>query len=504
MREDAISDGMLIAYATRDGEVAQDGEGGNSPYAVALANNLRNTAQPVLVALDNVASSVRQATNGAQKPTRYGDLPATVYLVPQGPANANLSSPHEVASVVPTLTVQPSRTFAASDDPDTALWKAVDRSASADDYEVYLKQYPKGKYATLAKSRLKKLKDDAAQQAKAAEQSAWQAAESAQTQERYAAYLARYPNGRYAALAQARVEKLKQDVAAQQEASLWQAAEQGEKPEIEAYVASYPRGRYASLASVRLKAFKAEEQRIAKAKQAAERQRQEREVADRAVASAREPAFRDAKTGLEWTQSDNGSDINWNEATNYCDGKGGGWRLPSPAELQGIYDASQSVSCGRYICHASTKFRLTGYWFWSVQSGQSGSWHWAIYLGDGAGLARGGDTRDGLRALCVRQPSLTASLIYAVDAEDAKALARRNNCFKCHAVEKDKDGPALNKVAEKYKGQPDAEERLIKYITSGEKAKFPDGHEEGHKIVQTTPPNDMALIENLVRWILSQ
>jgi len=100
--------------------------------------------------------------------------------------------------------------------------------------------------------------------------------------------------------------------------------------------------------------------------------------------------------------------------------------------------------------------------------------------------------------------SSTLAQAQAVDAEAAKSLARQNNCFKCHSVEKDKDGPAYKKVAEKFKGKPDAEARLITHVTSGEKAKFPDGHEEEHKIVKTSPPKDMAQIKNLVDWILSQ
>ena len=100
--------------------------------------------------------------------------------------------------------------------------------------------------------------------------------------------------------------------------------------------------------------------------------------------------------------------------------------------------------------------------------------------------------------------SSTLAQAQAVDAEAAKSLARQNNCFKCHSVEKDKDGPAYKKVAEKFKGKPDAEARLITHVTSGEKAKVPDGHEEEHKIVKTSPPKDMAQIKNLVDWILSQ
>lgn len=96
---------------------------------------------------------------------------------------------------------------------------------------------------------------------------------------------------------------------------------------------------------------------------------------------------------------------------------------------------------------------------------------------------------------------LSANSFSAVDAEAAKALARQNSCFKCHSVDKEKDGPTYKKVAEKYKGKANAEQRLITHITTGEKAKFPDGHEEEHKIIKT---KDMAEIKNLVNWILSQ
>jgi cytochrome c len=89
----------------------------------------------------------------------------------------------------------------------------------------------------------------------------------------------------------------------------------------------------------------------------------------------------------------------------------------------------------------------------------------------------------------------------AVDAAAAQQLARQSNCFKCHAVDKKKEGPAYKDVAAKYKGNPDAEAKLIHHITSGEKAKFDDGHEEDHAIVKTKDP---AQIANLVQWILAQ
>src|SRR5665811_809513 len=96
--------------------------------------------------------------------------------------------------------------------------------------------------------------------------------------------------------------------------------------------------------------------------------------------------------------------------------------------------------------------------------------------------------------------AFSANTFAAVDVDAAKALARENSCFKCHGTDKDKDGPAYTKVAAKYRGKADAEAKLIHHLTSGEKAKFPDGHEEDHKIIKT---KDMAEIKNLVDWILS-
>jgi cytochrome c len=95
---------------------------------------------------------------------------------------------------------------------------------------------------------------------------------------------------------------------------------------------------------------------------------------------------------------------------------------------------------------------------------------------------------------------LMGSSARAADEESARALARQSNCFKCHAVDKKKEAPPWREVAKKYKGNPDAEAKLIHHITSGEKVKFEDGHEEEHKIVMSKDP---AQIKNLVDWILS-
>jgi cytochrome c len=91
--------------------------------------------------------------------------------------------------------------------------------------------------------------------------------------------------------------------------------------------------------------------------------------------------------------------------------------------------------------------------------------------------------------------------IAAVDADAAEKLAKKSDCFKCHAVDKEKKGPSFKKIAAKYKGKPDGEEKAVKNMTTSPKVKLDDGTEEEHKVVKS---KDMAEIKNLANWILSQ
>jgi cytochrome c len=101
----------------------------------------------------------------------------------------------------------------------------------------------------------------------------------------------------------------------------------------------------------------------------------------------------------------------------------------------------------------------------------------------------------GLSALLISSPLLAA------DEAAAKALAKKNDCTKCHATDKEKKGPSYKKVAAKYAGKTDGEEKITKSITTGPKVKLSDGTEEDHKIINTKDPKE---IKNLIQWILAQ
>ncbi|MGA7985421.1 MAG: c-type cytochrome [Burkholderiales bacterium] len=90
---------------------------------------------------------------------------------------------------------------------------------------------------------------------------------------------------------------------------------------------------------------------------------------------------------------------------------------------------------------------------------------------------------------------------YAFDEDAAKETFKRNECTKCHAVNRDKKGPSLQKIAKELKGKADAQDKIIKNITTGPKVKLLDsGKEEEHKIIDTKDPKEL---KNLVEWILS-
>ena len=106
-------------------------------------------------------------------------------------------------------------------------------------------------------------------------------------------------------------------------------------------------------------------------------------------------------------------------------------------------------------------------------------------------------------AAVVVQAVVAISLVGPAQAADeaaARALARQSNCFKCHNVDKVKEGPSFKVTAAKYAGKAGAQDTLLKHITTGPKVKFEDGHEEEHTIVKS---KDDKEIRNLIDWILS-
>ena len=69
------SAGFMVVYAAKHGETALDGEGADSPFALALAHDLKEPRVEVRKLFDIVRDDVWNATKHAQQPFTYGSPP---------------------------------------------------------------------------------------------------------------------------------------------------------------------------------------------------------------------------------------------------------------------------------------------------------------------------------------------------------------------------------------------------------------------------------------------
>jgi hypothetical protein len=96
------ADNVLVAYAARDGTVAADGAGRNSPYAAALLKHIETPGLEVDFLFRNVRDDVMAATNNEQQPFVYGSLSSNeIYFKPPpvGPAAAEATPPPDAAEI---------------------------------------------------------------------------------------------------------------------------------------------------------------------------------------------------------------------------------------------------------------------------------------------------------------------------------------------------------------------------------------------------------------------
>jgi len=68
--------GVLVAYSAKDGQVAQDGDGSNSPFAQALIDHLAEPGLEINMLFRKVRDDVKSRTGGQQEPFTYGSLPS--------------------------------------------------------------------------------------------------------------------------------------------------------------------------------------------------------------------------------------------------------------------------------------------------------------------------------------------------------------------------------------------------------------------------------------------
>ena len=251
--EPTMSD-TLVAYAAKAGAVAADGEGKNSPFAIALLKHITEPGLDLRIAFGRVRDDVLKATSHRQEPFVYGSLGGdTLSLVPQVAKpvdpDAEARVHYELAAQVGTkeawnsfLAKHPNGFFAdlargqnakltaaeqsraRADDArrqaeEQAAQKAVDFRKQLEEQSARQTADARRKLSEEAKRELEKARQQIAEQAKKQLDDARHQLEAAQKQAEAARLQVEETKRLAAADAQTRVEQAKRDTK-EQEAKL--------------------------------------------------------------------------------------------------------------------------------------------------------------------------------------------------------------------------------------------------------------------------------------------
>ncbi len=130
--------GTLIAYSTRPGSVAQDGDGRNGLYTEELIK-LMDIHKPIEQVLKQMVSSVKNKSKGRQEPWSEGSLEGDFCF------GGCQEQENEKTKLLTEI----------------AIWESVLTSSKIEDYQGYINQFPNGSFVTVAKKMIDRLQNQA-------------------------------------------------------------------------------------------------------------------------------------------------------------------------------------------------------------------------------------------------------------------------------------------------------------------------------------------------------
>ena len=134
--------GTLISFATRPGSIAADGGGRNGVYTSVLLEQMKNTSQPIEQVLKRVVTGVKAASNGRQEPWMEGSIEGDFCFGDCATGAAVAAEQVRIHSAA---------------EVEQQLWDAIKDSKDVNDFQEYLTAYSSGRFAIVARARLRTL-----------------------------------------------------------------------------------------------------------------------------------------------------------------------------------------------------------------------------------------------------------------------------------------------------------------------------------------------------------
>jgi hypothetical protein len=197
--------GTFIGYAAAPGQTAQDGEPGqNGVFTGTLIKHLGEPGLQIEEVFKRVIAGVSERTGGKQLPWMESSVQGNFYFISP---NAAPVTPSASATAPPS-----------ANDPEIVFWQSIPPNAAATDYEEYLRQYPQGRFAGLARNRLAALRSPPPKPEPSPsrtppladeELAFWKTTMAAGAAGNFEEYLQRYPQGRFSDIARYQIAALR-------------------------------------------------------------------------------------------------------------------------------------------------------------------------------------------------------------------------------------------------------------------------------------------------------
>lgn len=187
---------LLVAFASKAGTVALDGEGRNSPFATALAKYLTEPGVDVRIALGKVRDEVVSVTNRGQEPFVYGSLGGAQIFLNIKEVNINITNNGEQLS--------PNSQSAAAAD-----WQNIRDLADKDLIAAFLAKHGSDPvYKMLAEKKLKLLAEAEQTSSATPDEIAWDALKQSTDAAALTRFLERYPDSKHKVEAEQQIAAL--------------------------------------------------------------------------------------------------------------------------------------------------------------------------------------------------------------------------------------------------------------------------------------------------------
>ena len=135
--------GTVVAFSTAPGSVAADGDGRNGIYTKHLLASLRDPESRIEDVFQRVRAAVVEETGSKQVPWESSSLVGRFYFVPGAELASKPSAPVPQSAVADRNAI------------DLAFWNSMKGSSDQADFEAYLRRFPDGQFAELARNRTK-------------------------------------------------------------------------------------------------------------------------------------------------------------------------------------------------------------------------------------------------------------------------------------------------------------------------------------------------------------